>query len=117
MEPLVHGVLNACSNLVIWTVHEWRAGTCALRSRLEHQDELDVVVGVSARHRLFGSKHRLSKPNSAGCSTAPPRPAAPPRHALLLPRQLVLSPLSCAARFIFFMEGMGMSEASKRRRR
>ena len=36
-------------------------------------------------------------------------------HALLLPRQLVLSSLRCAARFIFFMEGTGMSEASNQR--
>ena len=37
-------------------------------------------------------------------------------HALLLPRQLALSSLSCAARFIFFMERTGMTEASKQRR-
>ena len=37
-------------------------------------------------------------------------------HALLLPRRLVVPSLSCAARFIFFMEGAEMSEARKQRR-
>ena len=73
---------------------------------------------MSARHRLFGSKHRLSKPNSAGCSTALRAQRHLLRanaHALLLPRQLLLSSLSCAARFIFFMEYTEMSKASKQR--
>ena len=97
------------------------AGTCAVRSQIEDHKELGVV-GMSVSHRLFDSKHRLSKPKPAGCSTARPCPAATSSvdranaHALLLPRQLALSSLSCAARFIFFMERTGMTEASKQRR-
>ena len=86
---------------------------------IEHQNELGVV-GVSTRHRLFGSKHRLSKPKRSQLVAvqllrAQRHLLRTNAHALLLPRQLVLSSLSCAARFTFFMEGTGMSEASKQR--
>ena len=91
---------------------ESRAGTCAARSQIEDQKELGVL-GMSVSHRLFDSKHWLSKPKPAGCSTAAPCPAATSSvdranaHALLLPRQLVrvVTELRCAHCALHFLHG------------
>ena len=74
---------------------------------------------MSVSHRLFDSKHRLSKQSQLVVVQVlrvqrPPPWTVPMRTRCCCRGSWSVSSLSCAARFIFFMEGTGMSEASER---
>jgi len=121
MEPLVHSVLNARSHLAIWAAHRisW-GGRCSVPNRgpqrarcrwNERQPSAIPNIGsVSPNQLVVVQLVRVQRPPPPW--TVPMRTRCCCRARGSWP----VSSLSCAARFIFFMERTGMTEASKQRR-
>ena len=122
MEPLVHSVLNARSHLVIWAAQSHGPGLALFgpnrgpqRARCrwnERQPSAIPNIGsVSPNQLVVVQLLRVQRP--------PPPWTVPMRTRCCWDccrGSWSVSSLSCAARFIFFMEGTGMTEASKQRR-